>query len=68
MKVNIQELKARMTYRNLLQKDVADLLGISQNTFSAKLQSGNFKIAEIHKLMQIIPLSLKEVEQIFFSE
>ena len=68
MKVDIQELKARMTYRNLLQKNVADLLGISKNTFSAKLQNGDFKISEIHKLMKIIPLDMQQVERIFFSE
>lgn len=68
LKVDTQELKARITYHNLLQKDVADSLGISKNTFSAKLQSGDFKISEIHKLMKIIPLDMQQVEQIFFSE
>ena len=68
LKVDTQELKARMTYHNLLQKDVARSLRISENTFSSKLQSGNFKIAEIHKLMRIIPLDMQQVNQIFFSD
>ena len=66
MKVDIQELKAKMAYNNRLNKEVAESLGISRNTFSLKLQTGDFKISEIHKMMKNIPLSLKEVEEIFF--
>ena len=68
MTVNIQELKAKMTYNNRFHKDVAESLGISRNTFRYKLQTGDFKISEIHKMMKYIPLSLQEVEQIFFQD
>ena len=68
MKVDIQELKAKMAYNNRLNKEVAESLGISRNTFSLKLQTGDFKISEIHRLMKAIPLSMQEVKQIFFAE
>lgn len=67
MRVDIQELKAKMTYHGKLQKDVAKSIGMSPNTFSLKLQTGNFKIEEIHKLMNAVPLSKDDVDNIFFA-
>lgn len=66
MTVDTQALRAKMTYHNLLQKDIADVLGITRTTLNSKLQTGEFKISEIHRLMEKIPLSMKEVEEIFF--
>lgn len=68
MKVNTQELRALMTYYNRSQKDVAEAIGLSRNTFTQKLQSGDFKISEIHRLMKAVPMTLQDVEKVFFSE
>lgn len=67
MTVDTQELKAKMAYHKRLQKEIATALGITRATLNLKLQKGNFKISEIHKLMEIVPLSMKEVESIFFA-
>ena len=66
MTVDAQALRAKMTYRNLLQKDMAKALGMTRTTLNLKLQTGDFKISEIHRIMETIPLSMKEVEEIFF--
>lgn len=66
MTVDTQALKAKMAYHNLLQKDIAESLDMTRTTLNLKLQTGEFKISEIHRLMEIIPLSMKEVEEIFF--
>jgi len=68
MQVDIQELKARMVYNNRLQRDIAKAVGVSSKTFGVKMQTGDFKISEIHKLMKAVPLTMQEVEKIFFSE
>lgn len=66
MTVDTQALKAKMAYHNLLQKDIAEALDMTRTTLNLKLQTGEFKISEIHRLMETIPLSMKEVEEIFF--
>ena len=68
MKVDTQELKARLTYHNLSYREVADSAGISVSALNSKLRSGDFKISEIHKLMKVIPLTMKEVQVIFFAD
>lgn len=68
MKVDTQALRAYMTYHKRLQRELAAALGITRVTLNLKLQTGDFKISEIHLLMKAIPLSMKEVEQIFFAE
>ena len=68
MKVDVQELKARMTYHKRLQCEIAKSVGMTANTFGLKLRKGDFKISEIHKLMSAIPLTMQETEKIFFAE
>lgn len=68
MKVDTQALRAHMTYHKRLQREIATALGITRVTLNVKLQTGDFKISEIHQLMKAIPLSMKEVEQIFFAD
>ena len=68
MQVDIQELKARMVYNKRLQRDIAKAVGVSSKTFGLKLKTGDFKISEIHKLMKAVPLTMQDVEKIFFAE
>lgn len=68
MKVDTQELRALMIYHNRSQKDLAKSIGLSRNTFTLKLQSGDFKISEVHKLMESVPMTMQDVEKVFFSE
>lgn len=68
MKVDTQELRALMTYYSRSQKNVAEAIGLSRNTFMLKLQSGDFKISEIHRLMKAVPMTMQEVEKVFFAE
>ena len=68
MTVDTQALRAKMTYHNLLQKDIAEALGMTRATLHSKLQTGEFKISEVHRLIEKIPLSMEEVEEIFFAK
>ena len=68
MTVDTQELRARMAYHSLSQREIADAIGTTRATFNLKLQTGDFKISEVHKLMACIPLSMQEVEKIFFAD
>lgn len=58
-----------MAARGLIGKDVAELLGIAQNTLSLKLNEKNesgFTQSEILKLKEAWGLSDKDVIDIFF--
>lgn len=68
MKVDIQALKAKLTYHNLRYCELSESIGMSRDTFRAKLQNGDFKISEIHRLMEKIPLTIQDVQSIFFAE
>lgn len=62
--VNSNELKAAIVRKGLTQHDVAKHLGVSQRTFSSKLNKGVFCSDEIEKL--IIFLDIKNPMPIFF--
>ena len=67
MRVDVQELRARMVYHKHFQKDVANAIGVSRQSFIRKLQTGYFTISEIHKMMDFIPLTREEACKIFFA-
>ena len=68
MRVDVRELRARMVYYNRLQREIAKDIGVSSKTFGVKLQKGDFKISEVHALMKAIPLTMQDVEKIFFAK
>lgn len=64
--VLVNELKGRIVAKGLTQGEVAKMLGISNKTFSTKLNTGIFTTVEIEKLIDI--LDLKNPWEIFFAE
>lgn len=64
--VLVNELKGRIVAKGLTQGEVAKMLGISNKTFSTKLNAGIFTTVEIEKLIDI--LDLKNPWEIFFAE
>ncbi len=64
MEFNLQELKYQRLRKNLTQKDVADILGISAGTYNQK-EKGKIKISV--KELQLIAnvLDIKDIN-IFF--
>lgn len=68
MYINIEHLKAIMRYHNISQERVAKALGISRDTFIRRMKRQEFTIKQVHRMMEAIPLSMEEMEQIFFVE
>ncbi|MFA6850251.1 MAG: hypothetical protein WCS30_07845 [Selenomonadaceae bacterium] len=67
--INVQALKAKMKYQSKTYAEVARALGMNRDTFARHLgKTGDFKISAIHKMMEIIPLNMEEVQFIFFSK
>lgn len=60
------EIKGRIVARGLTQSQVAEMLGITQKTFSSKLEKGVFTTVEIEKMVEI--LQIKKPWEIFFAD
>lgn len=58
------QLRAEIMRAGLTQKEVANSIGISANTFSTKMKSGTFGLDEAEKIIEL--LGIKDPSAIFF--
>ncbi|MBC1353785.1 XRE family transcriptional regulator [Listeria innocua] len=63
----MEKLKNKITEREKSINGIADYLGIDRSTFYRKIQNGGltFTIREVHRIVEVIPLSKKEAAEIF---
>lgn len=61
-----RKLQAQMVLKGLTGREVSEMLGIDESTFSRKMNNGNFTRSEIAKLIEI--LSLDDPMSIFFAD
>lgn len=69
--MNVNALKSKMALYGDTGGDLAEYLGISRTTLSAKMSENNgaeFTQGEIHKMKERYNLNSKEVDDIFFEE
>lgn len=59
------KLRGIISERNLSQRKVAETLGMTENTFYAKMKKGVFDSDEIEAMISL--LEIKEPMQIFFA-
>jgi len=64
--MDAQMLKACMTYHGKTQEDVGKAIGVDRSTFWRRMNDGDFRMSQIYKMMEYVPLTLEEVESIFF--
>ena len=67
METDMQMLRACMKYHNRTQEDVSRALGMVRSTFYLHMKDGDFTISQIHKMMEYIPLTMDDVNRIFFA-
>lgn len=67
--VNTNLLKGKIVARGMRQTDVAEAIGISENTLSAKIQGkSSFTLDQVEKLCSILKINdVKEKCEIFLS-
>lgn len=70
MTTNIQKLKGLIKEHNKTFEQVAISIGINRDTFTRRLLSRglDFKISEIHKMADFIPLTMPETIEIFLKK
>lgn len=68
MGVDVEILKAKLRLHKITQARMANLIGISRDAFMRRLRKEqDFQLKEVHSMMEAIPLTMQEVEEIFFS-
>lgn len=64
--INVKKLKAIFVEKGKTQKDIAEMLNISDNTMTNKLKKGILNSDEIYKLIDY--LDIENPVEIFFAE
>lgn len=64
--INVKKLKAVFVEKGKTQKDIAEMLNISDNTMTNKLKKGILNSDEIYKLIDY--LDIENPVEIFFAE
>jgi len=68
MRVDIELLRKTMKNHGLTNENAGKALSVSRDGFQRRLRDKSFRIAEVHTLMQVIPLTKAEAWKIFFAE
>lgn len=68
MEIDVQLLKAKLKYHKRTYAEVAEAIGMTRDTFARRLQREDFSIKNVHGLMESVPLTMDEVEEIFFGK
>lgn len=63
--INKNKLRARIIEQGMTQAQLAKEIGISEKTFSLKINSGKFGLDEAEKMIKILKIS--EPEKYFFA-
>lgn len=63
--INTNKLRARIVEMGMTQKEVAEKIGMSEKTFSIKINNGKFGLDEAEKMIDL--LHIEQPEKIFFS-
>lgn len=67
--MNVALLKNKRMLKNFTQEKMAEDLGITNKTYNRKeLGRDDFKLWELKKISEILSLSSREVNRIFFDE
>lgn len=66
--VDTELLKRTIRYHGFTITQIAEQIGMARETFWRRITAGGqtFSVGEVQKLMKCVPLSMAEVEEIFF--
>lgn len=69
MKTNINKLKGKLVENQKTTEQIAKAVGMDKSTFYRKVKSDGLKftIAEVHKIVETIPLTEDEAIDIFLA-
>lgn len=68
MTPDMNKLKGLIYEHGKTYESVSHVIGIDRNTFTRRIQSNGlaFKLSEIYKMAEYIPLSREDIQNVFF--
>lgn len=68
MTPNINKLKGLIREHGKTYEEISRVIGINRDTFTRRLQSNglDFKVSEIYRMAEYIPLSQEDIQNVFF--
>lgn len=64
--INANKIRARIVEMGMNQKQVAEKIGMSEKTFSIKMNNGKFGLDEAEKMIEV--LRIEKPENYFFGK
>ena len=64
--IDVNRLKSEIVRAGMTQKAVAHVLGMSENTFSKKINTGKFGLEDAEKMIKL--LSIEDPIAVFFAQ
>lgn len=66
--VNVDELRGKLTARNITHAEMAKKLGITPKTFTSRIKKKIFMSDEIDTMVEVLGLDKDEAWKIFFAK
>lgn len=64
--INANKIRARIVELGMTQKQLAEMIGISEKTLSVKMNNGKFGLDEADKMIKV--LKIEQPEKYFFTK
>lgn len=64
--INANLIRAKIVEHGMTQKTVAEKIGMSEKTFSIKMNNGKFGLDEVDKMIDL--LKIEQPERYFFAD
>ena len=64
--INANKIRARIVELGMTQKEVAEKIGMSEKTFSVKMNNGKFGLDEADKMINV--LKIEQPDKYFFAD
>lgn len=66
--IDISKLQSKIVERAMTQEGLAAELGIDRGTFRRRLNAGKLQIRDIHKICDVLELTVSDAVSIFLCE
>ena len=67
-RVNTRKLSGKIVEKGTTKEAIADEIGIDKSTFYRRLRNNKLLITDVHKICEILELSISEMADIFLAE
>ena len=66
--MNVNKLNGKIVEKNMTKEGLSALIGIDRATFFRRIKNNNLKLADVHRICEVMNLTTDETISIFFSK